>query len=264
MIRSYVQPGKLINTILRNGISDWHIDKSLMHTHCRGLHSIVIDVGPPMVRMYYASIKHELWRNDPLVTNQVSPCRGVVMSNGGKATFPKMLSIAIHPHRRDILLLHVFGTVINHAFALEERHDVRPRVALDAYRYVSPILQGTGEFTRGATVPLVFDYSTTLHDAVPDWARYGGNDALRGQLFLPAKALHTVYVPRGETAAWLVEEGDPDPEYDSTCFSNDDLSRFDFSGMYEPMDWHVARNIVDECIERRRFDGFVAQRRHGQ
>ncbi len=255
MIRSYVTPGKLINTILRNGIKDWHIDKSLMHTHCRGLHSIVIDAGPPMVRMYYASVGHELWRNGPFVTNQVYPCRGVVMSNGGMAGFSSLMSIAIHPHRRDILLLHVFGTVVNHAFAIQNGHDLRPRVALDAYRYVSPILQGTGKFTRSATVPLVFDCSSTLRDAVPDWARYGDNDALRGQLFLPAKALHTVYVPRGQTAAWIVEEGDPDPYYDGTCFSNDDLGRFDFSGMYEPMPAPMAREIVHECIEQRGRNG---------
>lgn len=251
MIRSYVQPAQLVDQILRNGISDWNIDKSLMHTHCRGLHSIVIEAGPPMVRMYYASIAHELWRNEPLVTKQVSLCCGVVTTNGGDITLPKLLSVAIHSHRRDIMLLHVFGTVVNHAFAHPVRHNMWPQIELDSYRYTSPILSNSGGFDRYGPRLLAYDCSATLRDAMPDFARHDPNSTLRGQLFLPAKALHTIYVPRGCTAAWIVEEGDPDDAYDNTCFSNDDLGRFDFAGMYEPMPRGMVCEIVAECIERR-------------
>ena len=55
-----------------------------------------------------------------------------------------------------------------------------------------------------------------------------------GTVSMRASDLHTVYVPPGETAAWVVAEGAEDPAYRPVTYSDDKLENFDFAGLYEP------------------------------
>lgn len=55
---------------------------------------------------------------------------------------------------------------------------------------------------------------------------------------------HTVYVTKGYAAAWYVQEGAENPHYDSTCWSNADLTKFDFSEYYKPMSVEYLRWLL--------------------
>jgi hypothetical protein len=203
------------------GFMNMHIELSLAHVHCHGLHSLVFTAGPPMVRLYYAEIDHELWRNS------------VTLMANDDPRLDDELSIAIHSHRQDITLVPIFGTVVNHAFKrVADDDDYTPRqIEIDAYRYVSPILHSRGEFVPCRWHQLAHKETTTLCEP----------------LELHAKALHTVYVPPGTRAAWLVVEGQKDAEYDDTCYSNADLAHFDWAGLYQPMTRSLARMIINDC-----------------
>lgn len=50
---------------------------------------------------------------------------------------------------------------------------------------------------------------------------------------MDASQLHTIYVPKGKTAAWWVLEGAEWPEYRHICYTNN--TNFDPSYLYEEM-----------------------------
>lgn len=75
-------------------------------------------------------------------------------------------------------------------------------------------------------------------------------EPLTKRLTLRAKDMHTIYVPKGESAAWVVCEGKEDPSYAKSPFvwSNDrDLEHFDWSGLYQPMTADYVQQTLDVC-----------------
>jgi hypothetical protein len=136
------------------------------------------------------------------------------------------MSVAVHTHRQDITLTPLFGHVVNVALVPS-----RTGCRLYGFEHKSTILTGTGGFVRAdprrfslqRSQRMVYDEPMSAHD------------------------FHTVFVPRGERAAWLVEEGMLDDGYDPTCYSNVDLTRFSFEGLYRRMMSSKAREIIDLC-----------------
>jgi hypothetical protein len=184
--------------------------------HARGTHSVVLaryPDGRPRLRMFACDETHDLWTN-------ATPGRG-------KAP----MSLAIHAHRSALTVTRVSGRPhqVPALFTDAEDDDA---VSLRAWHYRSQILTGSGGFTllgaRHLDVGPAFVFDC-IHMRQPD--------------------LHTIYVPPGERAAWLVHEHEPiATDYDETLYSDDDLGRFSFDGMYRPMTHAEADALVRETL----------------
>jgi len=185
---------------------------SLTNCHAIGVDSLWFD---SRTRMFITRPNHTLHLNYPPFTNE--------------------MSIAVHGHRCDVTLRTVYGEAFN------VRPVFRPGTQrLDAYRYESPLRHGfdgaagerrsdfgNGKFTA-VSFPLPLQCEWAIHRI--------------GRTTMWANDLHTVYVPRGTRAAWLVFEGDPDARYDPTCYSLARLEDFDFSSINHPMTTQELRN----------------------
>lgn len=125
------------------------------------------------------------------------------------------LSIAMHSHHCDVTLIPIFGSTFN----VEFRHKFLHGDCLSAYKYESQI-NGTGKFTHLKDQEIF----------VETFAYFLGSKEK-----MNAKKMHTVYVPRDKASAWFVHEGKEDPSYNSMCYSNSDLTKFDFEPLYKPM-----------------------------
>lgn len=137
------------------------------------------------------------------------------------------LSLSIHPHHCDIELKSIFGPAFN---VIPFR---KPRmIEFPAWEYRSAITTGKGEFTR---LDSSRDFECGL-EAFP----------LEEPWMMAAKELHTWFVPKGEEAAWMVHEWREDPTYDPTCWSNADLTKFDQSKFYLPMDIEYLKGLLDK------------------
>lgn len=169
--------------------------KAFRNCHADGLHSIVLhDETSNRVRIFYATANHSLWRNRAGHT----------------------FSVAIHPHHCDIQLIGLFGKVMNDTYALVPN----PNGDFYEQEYQSAITTGTGKMVM------------TGRRCDPHLIR--GEDLENRSVYMPAYQLHSIYVPPGKPAAWMVIEGAEDPAYVSTCWTNDKSP--DFTGLYVPMD----------------------------
>jgi hypothetical protein len=173
---------------------------SLINCHAVGMDSIVFKESSPMIRAFVCRPEHTLWRNDvPILPSWREP----------------LLSVALHQHRQDITMVPVRGQIFNVFMAQSGKGG-----ELYGYDYDSKILSGKGGFRR-------------IHGAFSPALEI---ERLEVPLFLRGTTFHTVYVPRGETAAWLICEGDPNDRYSSACYTNDPkLDEADFSDLYKPM-----------------------------
>lgn len=190
------------------------LEKSLINCHCYGLDSLVLkdadDTGG-MVRIFVARPEHELWKNHP----DTAEAEG------------EALSIALHPHHCDVTLMPLVGDVYN--VTVDDGDIQRNRLRADIqgdlralyfYRYVSPITHGAGRF------------EPINPDPIEVWLEAR---KLRGPLFLRSPWRHTIYVPKGETAAWVVCEGAEDELYRPMVLSDALLEEYDFTGTNAPM-----------------------------
>jgi hypothetical protein len=183
------------------------LSASLINCHAMGMDSIVFKESAPMVRAFITRPDHTLWRNT--------------------ATLEYILSVAIHMHRQDITMVPLHGEISNVFFDYASLD-----LFLRAYEYDSQILDGKGGFRSN----------------IPSNRRIGlAAKPLLVPTFLAGDVFHTVYVPKGQTAAWLICEGDKNQWYDSICFTNDEqLEHANFSELYRPMT--VERLTEDMAI----------------
>jgi len=181
----------------------WIASKSLKNCHVRGVDSVLFDdTSGARVRAFVANKDHDLWMN--------------YGDNGP-------MSVAIHPHHCRVTLKRVFGNV--HNVFKDHRFDDE---MLKEYKYVSPILKGTGSFKETGMIKYCKRYIVPIENEAD----------------LPSWRMHSVYVPGNEEAAWFVYEGVEDTEYEPYCWSNADLTKFDFSGLYQPMDVEYLKGLL--------------------
>lgn len=181
--------------------------------HVVGMDSIMLHDEPGnRVRMFFARPGHDMHKN--------------------RIDGYEPFSLAIHPHHFDITMCHLFGEVRNDVYAMVPNADG----PFAEHEYKSVIFNGLKE---GALVPTGerFDMhriqSTKLGDV--------------GRLHMPAHALHTVYVPQYRSAAWLVMEGEEDPNYRSRCWTNNKDPSLD--GLYNPMDHGEVIDTLRKTVE---------------
>lgn len=184
---------------------------ALKDCHVRGLDSIMLHEEPQnRIRMFYAHRDHELHLNDPRFDVQM-PAQ----------------TLALHSHRCDVRLVPLFGPVMNYVVDLREE----PNGRFHECEYRSAIRQGEGRLER-----------TGKRFAVDSMSHSYLNETPHG-LALVACELHGVFVPEGCSAAWLVIEGEEDPEYDALCYTQNPV--FDSDGMYAPMSSGEARALLE-------------------
>lgn len=123
------------------------------------------------------------------------------------------MSVGYHSHARDLELTALAGFVDN--WLLVPGDDLK----LAGWRYRSHLRGEVGGFDR---LSPVHGYGVVCRPLVT-------------KLWLPAWVRHTIFVSRGKSAAWLVEEGDADPHYDPVTLTDADLSHWSPEGLYEPM-----------------------------
>lgn len=171
---------------------------SLVDCHVKGMDSIVFDNTPgKRVRAFIAQKDHTLWQNLPV--------------------HGERLSLAIHSHHCDLVLSPIFGYSAN--ITPKGYPNAGEGSMYPAWKYQSQITTGNGGFVRLSEPGYFSLYATTLHEPIE----------------MKARDIHTWYVPYGREAAWLVREGKEDVKYDSTCWSDADLTKFDTSSLYQPM-----------------------------
>lgn len=180
------------------------LSKSLVNCHCKGMDSLLIKEGPGMVRMFIARPDHELWLNNP----------------GGVGN---SFSIALHRHRTDVTLMPVLGEIYNVETSTANSDPLVSTVLMRSFSYVSPILQEDG---KGGFAPVDRAYLPLRLRA----------RRLLAPTYLAAQALHSVYVPKNQTAAWFIFEGEPNTEYNPIVYSNNPLlTELDLSQYDQPM-----------------------------
>jgi hypothetical protein len=170
---------------------------SLINCHAPGLDSIVFNNTPGRrVRMFVAGATHNLWKN--------------------AVPLKEDMSVAFHPHHCKIALQPHRGEVYN---VIEAGHRGKVTV-LDEFEYSSQILTGKGGFVRTGENKVLRVKPMRLRSTWP----------------MDADMIHTIYVPKGQCAAWYVYEYAEDPKYKPVCWANHNLELVDFSELYQPMD----------------------------
>jgi hypothetical protein len=231
------------------GNLEWIAARSLRNCHCVGLDSIMFNDKPEQrVRVFVAQEGHQLWRNE--------------------FPFRHKMAVGLHPHHCNVELRPIFGTIWN----VVRRPGGAP-VQLDCFTYISPIKQeppSSVPVTAGVREVAKGMGSRRIAAAVPAPPQMGSfKRVYRGAHFLlmmeqlsgpplapmsirtamPAQAIHTIYVPKGERAAWFVFEGKEDREYQPMCWSNDDLEKFDFDTINQPMSVPYLETLLDSIPE---------------
>lgn len=172
--------------------------KSLLHCHCRGVHSIVLLESPEKtIRLYISEPGSGLWKNDPQH-----------FQNG------KNMSIAFHPHHCNLTLECVAGSIFN--------WEMKPSdtgLEMEKFIYRSGITDGKIGFE---SVGKEFLQTKKITELGPDQS-----------IALSANDIHTIYCDRDQWNAWFVYEGKEDENYRPFCWSNADLSNLDSKGLYE-------------------------------
>lgn len=179
--------------------------------HARGLDSVVLgQENGKLRRAFIAHPHHDLWWENDLI------------------------SVGFHPHHCDITLEVVQGAIVN--LNLEVGGNTASDYQLgnlSTFLYHSPIMkggQGSFELLSGPQ-------------------EYGIEEVklAEGDVYsLKANAVHTIYIPKGQPAIWIVSEGEEDPEYCPKVYSNRDLRGEKLEGMYRPME----ASEVEEAVKR--------------
>lgn len=191
-------------------------ENSFLNCHAKGVHSFMINEYPgKSIRVFFATSEHDLARNHDVAINRVIGARP--------------MSVAFHTHRRNLLLETILGSVTN-VTAVEDPGANFP-LKLKKFEYKSKILDGKMEFVLiNEESPLVITQVNPLGEGQSK--------------YLASNELHTIVVPHGQRAAWLVFEGNEDNMYRSDCFSNADLDKLSDEGLYIKPTEEQTRQIL--------------------
>jgi len=205
----------LILHLLENNI-DQILSRSLRNCHIMGLDSIMLLETPgKTIRLYYAHQGHELHRNFP----------GIIEHNQ---------SLSFHAHHCNLTLEVVKGHLMNWTVEIDSE---KPTDQLTfKYKYNSEITNGKIGFVK-------FPELTHLSTVRMNSMNVGDYELMN------AHAIHTVAADSRYDSAWLVYEGEEDPNYESLSFStNYNLENESFEGLYQPMDANYLNTLINKLI----------------
>jgi len=181
------------------------VTNSIINCHAVGLDSIMLKPSPNMLRIFVVRENHTLWRNNP--------------------DTDEPWSIGLHPHHCDITMVPIHGRITNIVLGT-----TGPQKKLHQFEYRTGIVNRVGAFKSAKQSGFGYvnkDVRVVLK-----------HEPLRFPQFMAAKQMHSVYVPKGQRAAWLICEGREWPEYQPVTLSNHRLDK-DYSAvaedLYKPM-----------------------------
>lgn len=190
-------------------------ERSCYNCHAKGVMSLMLLEGKQYeLRMFIAMPDHTLWQN------------------GWNS---EALSVGFHNHRLNVSLIGAFGTVYNMRARTQPPYLVPPKgmppMGVAGYRWSPPLLGGTGKFVQ-----------TSREQTV-----YIKPELLFGQIDLQSDEYHTIFVPKGEKAAWFVAAVMENPAHDTQCWSNVQLDE-----TWNPKDFYlpVSAFEVQQAVER--------------
>jgi hypothetical protein len=190
------------------------LEKSRANCHTRGVDSVMLlDRPGAVIRLFYArGNQHDLWRNCPLLVGNSE----------------RSQSVAFHGHHCNLTLRQVTGNAYNWIVKPSKRSSSSD-YSLRAFRFHSALAgERQGRFEPLDIRPFRSESWEPLRTSSP--------------LYLSSTTLHTMWVPKGESASWLVFEGEEDPRYDGICYSDSDLTNWTPKGLYGRMS---ERRIVE-------------------
>lgn len=173
---------ELIKHLVREN-HDEIMRNTLFNCHAKGLHSIMfIDKPEQRIRAFIAENDHELWKN------------------GKSYSYVEDMSVGFHSHHCNVTLAPIYGDIYNVSMK-----EVNPGsgVPMVMYKYHSKILAGEQRFTKLNELTVQFEDKSILDPR-----------------FLHADEYHSIYVPKGQRAAWFVFEGKKWADYQPICISN--------------------------------------------
>ncbi len=188
---------QLIKHLLNENL-DYILNKSLVNCHVKGLHSLVF-TEKPLIRLFITDINHEMWKNTE--------------SNNFQD-----LSVGIHNHHCNLTLECIYGRFVNYQFI----NPVSGGYLFQKWQYQSAINSKECKFLLNGYENLA------LHITQSGIGSHS--------IHLNSNDLHTIWVQKGQKCAWFVYEGQENPNYTPLCYSNNDLTNFDSSELYKPMD----------------------------
>ncbi|MBC7486067.1 MAG: hypothetical protein H7282_04890 [Cytophagaceae bacterium] len=158
---------------------------------------MLLDSPGKTIRLYVATPGNEMWKNSP------------------NHSFSDDMSIGFHPHHCDLKIVVLHGALF-HWLVTEV-----PGNNIKRFKYDSKIKTGKIKFISDGTTSLTTDKA--------------GFHKEGDVIHLAAASIHTVCCSVNQVTAWMVFEGKSDPNYKPVCYSNHDLTKADFSELYQPM-----------------------------
>lgn len=206
-----------IKQLIRKNL-DEVTNNSYLDAHAVGLHSLmVINKPDARVRMFFADHNHQMWFNDP-------------------DTLGVPLSIGFHSHNRHIQIRALKGVITNWVIAPVNKNQQNHTLTLSKFAYNSQIIHNDGCRFSHIIDNCTFITKRLTTFASPSYITLDGNE------------LHTVYVPRNQTAAWLVIEGAVNKQYEPVCYSNRRLDQCSFDHLYKRPTQSDILHIVDNVF----------------
>lgn len=188
------------------------LENSLFDCHVKGLHSIYFIRKPEQsLRLFIKTPGCDITANNPHMIRE------------------NKMSVAIHQHHCNISLNVWCGQLLNWVVVPSTE---QPEFLLKSFEFDSAI-KGKGQFKKGPAN--CFFRTERLEFLRP-------ND----RAYMKGYEYHTVSAPREGFTAWFVMQGREQGDYDTTCFSNADLTQESFKGMY----WRPSEHEVLTMLER--------------
>lgn len=182
----------------------------LRNCHAKGVDSILLDAPNTKFRVFIANTWHDLWKNS--------------------ASQNEIMSVGFHNHHCDVELIHLNGTVYNIGFT-----DIKSGDTYLVYDYKSKINSKylNGNFILQSNKCNIIEQITRIDKS----------------LFLDAFRFHTISVPFGTSASWLVIEGKENPDYKPITISNNpNLESETFEGYYEKINSEEFLKKLEEIL----------------
>jgi hypothetical protein len=184
------------------------VANSVHNCHAHGVDSIVLVDAPEQRIRLFSATKSH-----------------TLWKNSGEHTY----SVAYHPHHCDVTLIGVTGELYN---IVIEQSD-KGNILLSKFEYKSQF-NGKGGFK----------FDTKERFKQPSMSNIWAGKFRS----MKAEDIHTIYIPKGKEASWIVVEGNENPEYESVCYSNDDLECFSFKGMYTNMNEYEVKKTLKKSM----------------
>lgn len=207
----------LIKHLLHNNL-DEIVAKSILNCHCKGLHSIMLLEAPEKtIRLYIAVPGNEMDKN----FNTDTYYKGEPLPSSD-------MSLSFHPHHCNLTLHCIIGELFNWSI----KEDINGFL-INKFYYNSFITQGEIGFKH---IGESFMVTNSMK-----WVTAGN------YISMPANEIHTVACHNDRLTAWFVYEGKEDSGYKPYSYSVSDLTKQNYSNLYQKPSKEQVLTLLSDC-----------------